>query len=143
MTDARRAAIGEVSVPAPSRHGRRGAGAGIERWDDLPGPRSTANRATGRGDGARRCSPAIPRVLFFSSGSTSKPKGILSAHRGVVHPDVALATAVRFGPDDDVRCWSANGFFWSGNFAMALGGTLAAGGTLVLQPSSSPPRRSS
>src|SRR5207248_9305906 len=28
---------------------------------------------------------------------------------------------------------AANGFFWSGNFAMALGATLAAGGTLVLQ----------
>ena len=39
-----------------------------------------------------------------------------------------------FGPEDNVRCWSANGFFWSGNFAMSLGSTLAAGGALVLQP---------
>ena len=39
-----------------------------------------------------------------------------------------------FGPEDYVRCWSANGFFWSGNFGMSLGGTLAAGGALVLQP---------
>jgi fatty-acyl-CoA synthase len=38
-----------------------------------------------------------------------------------------------FGPDDDVRCWTANGYFWSGNFGMALGATLAAGGSLVLQ----------
>jgi len=29
--------------------------------------------------------------------------------------------------------WSANGFFWSGNFAMALGGTLSSGGALILQ----------
>jgi fatty-acyl-CoA synthase len=28
---------------------------------------------------------------------------------------------------------SANGFIWSGNFAVALGGTLAAGGALILQ----------
>ncbi|MGI9292792.1 MAG: class I adenylate-forming enzyme family protein, partial [Pseudomonadales bacterium] len=34
---------------------------------------------------------------------------------------------------DDVRSWSANGFFWSGNFAMAIGGTLSAGGSLILQ----------
>src|SRR3546814_5004840 len=34
---------------------------------------------------------------------------------------------------DDVRCWSANGFFWSGNFAQALGGALSSGGSLVLQ----------
>jgi fatty-acyl-CoA synthase len=33
-----------------------------------------------------------------------------------------------------VRCWTANGFFWSGNFTMAMGSTLAVGGTLVLQP---------
>ena len=32
-----------------------------------------------------------------------------------------------------VRCWAANGFFWSGNFGMALGTTLACGGALVLQ----------
>jgi acyl-CoA synthetase (AMP-forming)/AMP-acid ligase II len=37
------------------------------------------------------------------------------------------------GLDADVRTWAANGFFWSGNFAMALGATFAAGGCLVLQ----------
>jgi len=34
---------------------------------------------------------------------------------------------------DDVRCWTANGYFWSGNFAIALGTTLSSGGCLVLQ----------
>ena len=29
--------------------------------------------------------------------------------------------------------WTANGFFWSGNFTMVLGSTLASGGALVLQ----------
>ena len=29
--------------------------------------------------------------------------------------------------------WSANGFFWSGNFSMALGRALSSGGSLVLQ----------
>src|SRR5262249_256505 len=37
------------------------------------------------------------------------------------------------GLKDNVRCWAANGFFWSGNFTMAMGCTLAAGGTLGLQ----------
>ena len=32
---------------------------------------------------AATVTPADPGVLFFSSGSTAKPKGILSAHRGV------------------------------------------------------------
>jgi fatty-acyl-CoA synthase len=75
--------------------------------------------------------PADPGVLFFSSGSTDKPKGILSAHRGV---SIQLWRMRRQqGLGDDVRAWTANGFFWSGNFAMVVGGTLSAGGSLVLQ----------
>ena len=35
---------------------------------------------------------------------------------------------------DYSRRRAANGFFWSGNFVMSLGATLAAGGCLVLQP---------
>jgi len=75
--------------------------------------------------------PADPGVLFFSSGSTGKPKGILSAHRGVC---LQLWRWRKWlGLEEGVRCWSANGFFWSGNFAIGLGGTLSCGGSLVLQ----------
>lgn len=77
--------------------------------------------------------PSDTAVLFFSSGTTSKPKGILSAHRGVTIQMWRFRRMYQFTPDDKIRCWTANGFFWSGNFGMALGVTLAAGGTLVLQ----------
>ena len=81
---------------------------------------------------AAQVKPADPGVLFFSSGSTAKPKGILSAHRGVTLQlwrwPKWYATRPR-----EVRCWSANGFFWSGNFSMAFGGALSSGGSLVLQ----------
>jgi fatty-acyl-CoA synthase len=77
--------------------------------------------------------PSDAAVLFFSSGSTSKPKGILSAHRGVCIQLWRFRRMYGFSPDDHVRGWTANGFFWSGNFAMVLGSTLASGGTLVLQ----------
>ncbi len=80
---------------------------------------------------AASVSPADPGVLFFSSGSTARPKGILSAHRGVAIQLWRMATQQRLG--DGVRSWTANGFFWSGNFAMIVGGTLASGGSLVLQ----------
>ena len=80
---------------------------------------------------AAAVSPADPGALFFSSGSTARPKGILSAHRGVA------LQMWRMGPQqglaDGVRSWTANGFFWSGNFSMIVGGTLACGGTIVLQ----------
>jgi fatty-acyl-CoA synthase len=75
--------------------------------------------------------PAEVGMLFFSSGSTGKPKGILSAHRGVAIQLWRMRRIIGLG--EDVRSWTANGFFWSGNFAMVLGATLAAGGSLVLQ----------
>lgn len=75
--------------------------------------------------------PADPGVLFFSSGSTAKPKGILSAHRSV---SIQLWRMGRQQClENGVRSWTANGFFWSGNFAMVVGGTLGRGGSIVLQ----------
>jgi fatty-acyl-CoA synthase len=83
---------------------------------------------------AATVAPSDPGLLFYSSGSTKLPKGILNAHRGVC---LQLWRWVRFydvaGVGAQVRCWSANGFFWSGNFAQALGGALSTGGSLVLQ----------
>ncbi len=108
-----------------------GAGLGaIAAWDDflargdgVSGERLAARAAT--------VTPADPSVLFFSSGSTSKPKGILSAHRGVTLQCWRMGR--QQGLDPNVRYWTANGFFWSGNFSMVVGGVLAVGGTIVLQ----------
>lgn len=96
----------------------RGAGLDQERVD----ARAAANN------------PADPAVLFFSSGSTAMPKGILSAHRGVT---LQLWRWPKWyeAKSGDLRMWSANGFFWSGNFSMAFGGALTRGGSLVLQTS--------
>ena len=75
--------------------------------------------------------PSDPAVLFFSSGSTGKPKAILSAHRAVC---IQLWRYPRiFALGDDLRCLPANGFAWSGNFVMAIGGTLSRGGAIILQ----------
>ncbi len=79
--------------------------------------------------------PSDPGVLFFSSGTTSKPKGILNAHRGVA---IQMWRWQRIMGSENVRCWPANGFFWSGVFGMALGIAFSSGGTLVLQPTFSP-----
>lgn len=75
--------------------------------------------------------PADPGILLFSSGSTGKVKGILSANRGACLQAWRWAQWYRF--EEAPRTWSANGFFWSGNFCQGMGATLAAGGTLVLQ----------
>lgn len=85
---------------------------------------------------AATVAPSDPGVLFFSSGSTSRPKGILSAHRGV---SLQLWRWRRFlAAKEDAKAWSANGFFWSGNFGMAIGGVLSAGGSLILQSTFKP-----
>ena len=81
--------------------------------------------------------PADPAVLFFSSGSTAKPKGILSAHRGVTLQLWRWPKWYAAKPGE-LRMWSANGLFWSGNFCMALGGALTRGGSLVLQSTFEP-----
>jgi fatty-acyl-CoA synthase len=103
----------------------------IESWSEfLAHGRATAPELVEAA--AASVLPANPGVLFFSSGSTSLPKGILGSHRSVT------IQCWRWPRMQDlrgeVRCWTANGFFWSGNFTMAMGSTLAIGGTLVLQP---------
>ena len=85
-------------------------------WADFLARGRPTPRAAGRGDGRRRRRPPTSAVLFFSSGSTSRPKGILQLAPRRRHPVVALAAACTGRPRDDVRCWTANGFFWSGNF---------------------------
>lgn len=108
------------------------AAPGIEGWADFLARGADVPAALVEASAAA-VRPGDAAVLFFSSGSTSKPKGILSAHRGVTLQMWRFRRMFGFGPQDTVRCWTANGFFWSGNFAQALGATLAAGGSLVLQ----------
>ena len=80
---------------------------------------------------AAEISPADLAMVFFSSGTTGKPKGIMQTHRAAAIQCWRAARILAL--QDDVRTWSANGMFWSGNFAMGMGATLAVGGSLVLQ----------
>ena len=85
---------------------------------------------------AAEVAPTDQGLIVFSSGSTAKPKAVLHAHRG---PAIQCWRQRRiFNVDPDVRIWSANGFFWSGNFAMAIGTAFGAGGCLVLQRTFAP-----
>src|SRR6201997_3835468 len=111
-----------VGEPAP----------GIETWDGFLASGHGVHREPVDATAAAVL-PSDAAVLFFSSGSTSKPKGVLSAHRGVCIQLWRFRRMYGFSPRDHVRGWTANGFFWSGNFAMVIGSTLASGGALVLQ----------
>jgi fatty-acyl-CoA synthase len=113
----------------------QGAGGAIETWSDFlaRGRHVEPELVLAR---AEAVEPSDAGVLLFSSGSTGKPKGVLNSHRAVAIQCWRYRRL--FGLGDDVRCWTANGFFWSGNFAQALGATLSSGGCLVLQPTFEP-----
>ena len=70
--------------------------------------------------------------LFFSSGTTSLPKGIL-------HTQQAFAIQWWRWPrvmsvEGKVRSWTGNGFFWSANITMVVGVALSTGGAVIIQP---------
>ncbi|HEV2686382.1 MAG TPA: fatty acid--CoA ligase family protein, partial [Actinomycetota bacterium] len=70
-------------------------------------------------------------IIIYTSGTTAAPKGVLSTHLPPCLQSRRFVTHLRL--DQNVRAWSAFPFFWTAGFAMVMGGTLAAGGCLVLQ----------
>jgi fatty-acyl-CoA synthase len=80
--------------------------------------------------------PTDTAALFFSSGSTARPKGIINAHRGIAIQFWRFARHSSL--HEDARAWTPNGFFWSGNCATVLGATLACGGSNILQSTFNP-----
>jgi len=74
-------------------------------------------------------------VLFFSSGTTSLPKGIFHAQRALAIQWWRWSRLMDIDARNfPVRCWTGNGFFWSGNLSMVLGNALTTGGAVILQP---------
>ncbi|HXK22807.1 MAG TPA: class I adenylate-forming enzyme family protein [Myxococcota bacterium] len=107
----------------------------IESWPDFL-QRGGATPAALVDAAAAATRPADVGALFFSSGTTSRPKGIFHSHRGVAIQWWRWPRIMGLGAD--VRSWTANGLFWSGNFSMVLGCTLTRGGALVLQATFEP-----
>jgi fatty-acyl-CoA synthase len=80
--------------------------------------------------------PADDGLIIYTSGTTSRPKGVLHIQRAAVIQSWRIADDMRFSTND--RVWTTYPFFWSAGICMALGATLAAGATLVLQETFEP-----
>jgi acyl-CoA synthetase (AMP-forming)/AMP-acid ligase II len=107
-----------------------GAAGAVESWAQFLAHGDAVSPALVQATAAA-VTPADPGILLFSSGTSGRPKGVLSSNRGV---SLQFWRARRiYALGDDVRTWTANGFFWSGNFALGLGSTLSSGGSIVLQ----------
>lgn len=75
-------------------------------------------------------------VIIYSSGTTSTPKGMV--HSQAAHVTAWRNQAAVFGRGPASRVWTAFPLFWTAGFDSAMGATLAAGGTLVLQETFEP-----
>ncbi|MCT2400020.1 class I adenylate-forming enzyme family protein [Novosphingobium mangrovi (ex Huang et al. 2023)] len=102
----------------------------VERWETFLARASHVPEAAvlARADAVH---PADTGGIFFSSGTTSLPKGIVHSQR---------AFAIQwwrwpriFAMNEPVRSWTGNGFFWSGNVSMVVGSALSTGGAVILQ----------
>ncbi len=107
-----------------------GLGGAIESWSELVDGNQKVSAELIEAIGAE-IAPSDRGLIFFSSGSTAKPKGIVQSHRAATIQFWRWPRLYAMKPG--VRTWTANGFFWSGNFTQAIGATFSSGGSLVLQ----------
>jgi fatty-acyl-CoA synthase len=80
---------------------------------------------------AAQVHPSDLGVIIYSSGTTDKPKGVLHNHQAVALQYWVQARL--FGRDESTRVWCALPIFWTAGLNVAMGATLASGGTWVMQ----------
>ena len=103
----------------------------FESWSDFVAGDLKASGGAGRRDRRRGGANRSRHGVLSRPARPRNPRPCCT--RIVPRPFSAGAGLASLAIDPDVRTWAANGFFWSGNFAQAMGSTFSAGGCLVLQ----------
>ncbi|OGA11461.1 MAG: hypothetical protein A3D95_06325 [Betaproteobacteria bacterium RIFCSPHIGHO2_12_FULL_69_13] len=94
----------------------------------LPSWSSRLERAT-PGVPAVDAAPDAPAFWLYSSGTTGRPKGIVHAHRGILHAGQALR---EFGIGAGDRVFTTSKCFFAYGLEHGLLGTLALGATSIV-----------
>ena len=76
------------------------------------------------------CGPDDIAVIFYTSGTEAKPKGVMQAHSAVWPNYDATADCVELGADD--RVLDSRSYTWLSSQNMSLGGPLARGATVYM-----------
>ena len=80
---------------------------------------------------AAQVRPEDPAILLYTSGSTSRPKGVLLAHRGLIENMWDIGARLHLDGTD--RVWVVVSLFWALGSVNALFAALTHGAGVVLQ----------
>lgn len=77
-----------------------------------------------------RSTADAPAAIYFTSGSTARPKAVVHSHRALVLQ--ALVCSDSFGVDEGDRLWGSLPMFFTGGFVAVALTSLARGAAVVL-----------
>jgi acyl-CoA synthetase (AMP-forming)/AMP-acid ligase II len=80
---------------------------------------------------ATAVSPDDAATVFFTSGTTAEPKGVVHVHRALCRAAEDIAAVLGLGAED--RTWGYLPLFFAGGLVAVVLATLARGGAVVMQ----------